>query len=106
MIVNLGDWTAAQLEAAARHYEEHGYFLVSGLDQVVRSHFSPLLQTALGVGDREWADVLDPAAALPPFSREVRQRLARLPTPPALADVLLSELRPVFARLIGPLAHV
>jgi hypothetical protein len=106
MIVNMGEWTAAQLEAAARNYEEHGFFLLGGLEKLVTSLFYPLLQAALGAERPKWDDVLDPAVPLPPLSREVRQRLARLTTPPSLADELLAELQPVIARLIGPLVHV
>ncbi len=106
MILNLGEWTAAQLEAAGRHYEEQGFFLVSGLEKLVVSQFYPLLQAALEGDGPRWEDVLDPAVPLSPFSREVRQRLARLTTPPMLAEALLTELQPVFAKLIGPLVHV
>src|SRR5581483_11967887 len=105
MILNLGEWTAAQLEAAGRQYEEQGFFLVSGLEKLVVSQFYPLLQAALEGNGPRWDDVLDPAVPLSPFCREVRQRLARLTTPSTLAETLLTELRPVFAKLIGPLVH-
>jgi hypothetical protein len=106
MRVNMGELTAAQLDAAARHYEENGFFLVGGLDRLVTEQFYPLLRGVLGLDDRGWAEVLDSDVSLPPLPREVRQRLARLTTPPTLAEALLGALRPLLKRLLGPLVHV
>ena len=100
------DMTGPKLESAAQHYEEHGYFLLDGLDQAVTRHFRPLLAEMIGVNQTEMTGILDPNSPPVILPVEVRQRLSRINTTPELADAIFAALEPVFLRLIGPLVHV
>lgn len=95
-----------QIEAAAWHYEHHGFFLLDGLEDSVTALFPPVLTEMIGVSDETFTDILDPEKPIDLFPVEVRQRLARIETSPQLAQGLLTALEPVLTRLIGPLVHV
>src|SRR5438094_461414 len=92
-----------QLEAAARHYEEHGFLLVRGVDDLARDWFRPILARELSATARQMDEILDPETPVDIFPQEVRQRLARVPTSADHAHALLETLGPLLARLIGPL---
>lgn len=100
------DLTGATLEAAARHYEEHGFFMVEGVHEAVTRHFKPLVAERLQVSLADLDAILD--ADSPPMILpvETRQRMSRIDSAPPLAAALLGNLEAVFARLIGGMLHV
>jgi len=105
MEFRLQELDPTQLEIMARHYEEEGFFLLSGLEDVVTARLKSILAEKLDVNDRQMERVLDPANPLV-LSHDARQRLARIPTPSQLVGSLLGTLEPILKRLIGPLVHV
>ena len=94
-----------QLEAAAQHYDQHGFIVLRGLEDDVTPLFHPAVREAMGVPDSEYARVLSPDTPADMFPAEVRQRLARVQSQ-ALARPLLRALEPILVRLIGPIVHV
>lgn len=94
------------LEAAARHYEEHGFFMVEGVDEAVTRHYKPLVADRLQVSLAELDGILDPNSPPMILPVETRQRMSRIDTTPELASTLLTNLEPVLTRLIGGLLHV
>lgn len=94
------------LEAAARHYEEHGFFMVEGVDDAVARHYKPLVADRLQVSLDELEGILDPNSPPLILPVETRQRMSRIDTTPALASALLANLEPVLVRLLGGLLHV
>jgi hypothetical protein len=105
MEFRLQELDSTQLEIMARHYAEEGFFLLSGLEDLVTAQFKSILAKTLEADDRQMERVLDPANPLV-LSHDARQRLARIPTPPHLVGSLLRTLEPILKRLIGPLVHV
>jgi hypothetical protein len=93
-------------EDVCRHYEEHGYCVLGGLQQHVTNLFYPVLQETLGVSRPDFEEILDPRGRAQIFPPDVRRKLARVGTAPKLAQDLLGALQPVLSHLIGPLAHV
>src|SRR5262245_39689903 len=104
MEFSLQELDPTNLEIMARHYEEKGFFLLSGLEEVTRQ-FKAILAETIAADDRQMEAVLDSAYPLA-LAHDARQRLARIPTPPQLAESLLGILEPILKRLIGPLVHV
>jgi len=98
--------SASQLEAAAKHFDEHGFLVLEGLEDTVTPLFTPMLARALGIGDTEMQEFLDPFSAPVTLPVEVRQNLSRIDTTPELAESLLATLGPVLTRLVGPVLHV
>ncbi|MEZ5293518.1 MAG: hypothetical protein R2745_20715 [Vicinamibacterales bacterium] len=98
--------SAETLEAAARHYEERGFFMVDGVRDAVTRHYRPLVAERLQVTSQQLDDLLDPNNPPTILPIETRQRLSRIDTPPELARALLSNLEPVLQRLIGGLLHI
>lgn len=106
MEFTLNDLKGERLEEAARHFDEHGYFIVSGVGDAVTALFRPLLAERLGTTVRALDELFDPDSPPALLPVEVRQRLSRVDSTPELARGLLSALEPVFKRLLGPLVHV
>lgn len=94
------------LEAAARHYEEHGFFMVEGVGEAVTLHYKPLVADRLEVSLGDLDGILDPNSPPMILPIETRQRMSRIDTTPELASALLTNLEPVLERLIGGLLHV
>ncbi len=94
------------LEAAARHYEEHGFFMVEGVGEAVTRHYKPLVADRLQVSLADLDGILDPNSPPMILPIETRQRMSRIDTTPELAAALLGNLEPVLERLIGGLLHV
>ena len=93
-----------QLDAAARHYADDGYFVLEGVDAIANL-FRPVLADRVGVSEQALTEILNPGnSGL--FSPEIRRRLGRIDTPPGLARALITALEPLLLRLIGPLVHV
>lgn len=106
MRFDLAGLSAASLERMAAAYEADGYFILDGVGDAITQHFRPLIAEMVGVPEAELETLLDPDSppvVLPP---EVRQRLSRIATTPALADAIFGGLGPVLERLIGPLVHI
>ena len=59
-----------------------------------------------GLSQSEIDAILDPSATDLVLPVELRQKLSRVPTSGDLADGLVSSLRPVLARLLGPVTHI
>jgi hypothetical protein len=106
MRVHLKDLTGDGLEAAAAEFDDRGFFMLEGVGEAVTRHFRPLLSDRLQVSAEELERILDPDSPPVVLPLEIRQRLSRISSPPELRDALFSALGPVFARLIGPLAHI
>lgn len=94
------------LEAAARHYEDHGFFMVDGVADAVTRHYKPLVADRMQVSLADLEGMLDPNSPPMILPVETRQRMSRIDTTPELAKTLLTNLEPVLARLIGGLLHV
>lgn len=94
------------LEAAARHYEDYGFFMVEGVADAVARHYKPLVADRLQVSTDELEGILDPDSPPLVLPVETRQRMSRIDTTPDLAAALLSNLEPVLVRLLGGLLHV
>jgi phytanoyl-CoA dioxygenase PhyH len=108
MRFHLRDLTGSpsQLEAAAQHFEDNGFFILDGVEDTVTPLFTPMLARAIGISDAEMATFLDPESAPVVLPVEVRQALSRIDTTPELAQGLLRALEPVLIRLLGPVVHI
>jgi hypothetical protein len=104
-VFDLASLHGAKLDEFARHYETEGYCLLSGLDAVTRL-YPPVLMRNTGLSRAELDTLLDPKASDLVLPVELRKKLSRVPTDGALAEDLISILRPVLARLLGPLVHL
>ena len=93
MEFRLQELNPTQLEIMARHYAEEGFFLLSGLEDVVTAQFKSILAKKLAADDPQMERILDPANPLV-LPREARQRLGRVPTPPQLRDPCWARLSP------------
>lgn len=91
---------------AVQHYAEHGFLVLSGLEDLITAKFRSVLADVIGVEESSMADILDPKNPAKTFPAEIRQRLVRVATPHDLAQRLLDILTPMLIRLIGPFVHV
>jgi len=91
---------------AVQYYAEHGFLVLSGLEDLITAKFRSVLADVIGVEEYNMADILDPANPAKTFPVEIRQRLVRVATPHDLAQRLLDILKPLLIRLIGPFVHV
>src|ERR1700732_4454603 len=101
MNIDLQHLDSEQLERAAQHYAEHGFILLSGLEDIVTAKFRPVLADRIGVNVHELAAILNPMNSGAIFPPQVRERLGRIETSPQLAQSLLEVVRPLLTRLIG-----
>jgi hypothetical protein len=106
MRFHLRDMNGPALDAAARHFDEHGYFMLEGVGESVTRHFRPLLAEMMGTSRADLKQILDPNSAPITLPQEVRQRLSRISTTPELRDALFSAISPVLTRIVGPLVHI
>jgi hypothetical protein len=106
MNFDLSHLDTEQLEAAAQHYAERGFILLTGLEDLVTAKFRPVLAERIGVNEDELGAILNPENSGVIFPSEVRARLGRIETSRHLAQSLLGVLRPLLTRFIGPLVHV
>lgn len=106
MELNIRQPEQKQLDDAAQFYGENGFLLLSGMEELIARQFRLILARTIGISEDQMEKVLDPIGAAEIFPAEIRQQLARVPTPKELAQLLLDSLRPILQRLIGPLVHV
>ena len=105
-IFDLASLDGTTLDSLARHYEEEGYCLLTGLKDFVTNLYLPAVMRSTGLSRTELETLLDPGTAdlvLPP---DLRQKLSRVSTDTDLADQLCWNLRTVLARLLGPVVHI
>ena len=106
MDIDLRNLQAEQLNKAEQHYAEHGFILLSGLEDVITAKFRPVLAERLGVDESEMPKILDESNSSVILPPDVRRRLGRVDTPRPFGQSLLDVLEPLLTRLIGPLVHV
>ena len=106
MTIRLDALTAESLDAAARQFENDGYFLLEGATERITNQFRPIIAERLGVSLTEMDAILDPNSPPMILPVEVRQRMSRVDTSAELAQSLLTTLDPVIQRIIGPIVHV
>ena len=105
-VFDLASLEGAALDDFARHYEAEGYCILSGLQHQVTNLYPPILMRSTGLSRMELERMLDPHATELVLPVELRQKLSRVSTPGDLADNLVSNLRPMLARLLGPIVHI
>lgn len=106
MILDVRALNSSDLEQAARQFAQVGYIELEGLEQRAVPAFRALLAEKLAIDHAELQRLITAEAGHEVFPTEVRQALSRIATTPVLAATLVDLLRPLMARLIGPLAHV
>jgi hypothetical protein len=97
---------ARALATMAEHYEEHGFCVLTGLQEVVTDRFLEVLAAITGSRNGDLAQILDPTKPGEVFDRDLRKKLSRVDTPAEFASSLLRVLEPVLMRLVGPFVHV
>jgi hypothetical protein len=106
MRFRLDQLTGSNLESAAQRFETHGYFMLEGVADAVTKHFKPLVAEQMMVGSDELERVLDPESPPMVLPEEIRKRMSRIESTPALQATLLNNLNGMFRRLLGPFVHV
>jgi hypothetical protein len=97
---------SAMLTDLGHHYEEEGYCVLDGLNELVTGRFYPVLAETIGVTHSRLAELLEPRSSEGALPQEFRRKLSRIATAPQLANDLLHALKPVLKHLLGPLVHV
>ena len=105
-IFDLRRLDAVMLDEIGRFFEAEGYCVFEGLKETVTDLYYPVLMQTTGVGRSDLEALLDPQAAATVLPEELRQKLSRVSTTPALARDLIAALKPLLARLVGPMVHV
>lgn len=105
-VFDLASLHGPELDEFARHFEAEGYCLLSGLQTNVTDLYPPVLMRDTGLSGAELENLLDPDARELVLPLELRQKLSRVSTPHDLAEDLVSNLRPMLARLLGPMVHL
>lgn len=95
---------AAALQRAAREYDEQGFLLLSGVEDV-SDRLASELAGQLGADETTLDSMLDPERPVV-FPPEVRQRLSKVETSRELAVWLLDRLESLLGQLLGPFVHV
>ncbi len=106
MVFQLSELSSTGIEEFARHYDEQGFCVLTGVEEAVTNHFDGVLADVLELGNGEFQELLDPRSAARVFPQEVRRKLARVPTTQALTERIIAGLRPALLRLLGPMAHI
>ena len=105
MTFNLAE-VPARLDDIAAKYEREGFILLTGVEDQIAARFRAMLARTIGVGEEQFGEMIAPATSAPVFDREIRRRLARVPTSEELTANLLEALGPLLGRLLGPLVHI
>jgi Phytanoyl-CoA dioxygenase (PhyH) len=105
-VFDLTKLDSAMLDELARHYEDEGYSILGGLQELVTQRYLPVLARTAGLGQGELEAMLDPRSAERMLPEDLRKRFSRVSTPQPLAGDLVRSLSPVLARLLGPIVHV
>jgi len=106
MRYHLNELTGDRLESAARHFDEHGFIIVDGVERAVTRHFKPVVAKRMGVPESELDALLDPNSPPMILPVETRQRMSRIDSTPELAQALFAALEPVWLRLVGSMVHI
>jgi hypothetical protein len=106
MRFRLDQLTGSTLERAAAHFETHGFFMLEGVADAVTRHLKPIIAERMMVEQGELERILEPDNPPLILTEEVRQRMSRITSSPALQDTLLSNFSPMFRRLLGPFVQV
>src|SRR5688572_9496932 len=104
MPLDLSQIDAAALKRAAREYDEQGFLLLSGVEDV-SDRMASELAGRIGADETTLDTMLDPERPVV-FPPEVRQRLSKVDTSRELAVWLLNRLEGLLEELIGPFVHV
>ncbi len=105
-VFDLRSLRGSALDEFGRHFESEGYCLLSGLQDAVTDLYRPVLMRNTGLSRAELETLLEPDAKDLVLPVELRQKLSRVVTPDDLADSLVANLRPMLARLLGPMVHL
>ena len=95
---------AAALTSAAREYDERGFLLLSGVEDI-SDRLASELAGQLGADETTLDSMLDPERPVV-FPPDVRQRLSKVDTSRELAVWLLHRLGNLLGQLLGPFVHV
>lgn len=106
MEFSLLELAGATLEEAIRYFETYGFIVLTDLYEDVTLGFLPVLAQRMRVHPDGMEALLDPDSPPVVLSEDVRERLARIETPPDLARGLLRALEPLLLRVLGPCVHV
>lgn len=93
------------LDELSAFFEEEGYCMLRGLKETVTDLYYPVLMQTTGMSRSELESLIDPKSREQVLPKEFRQKLSRVSTTPALAQDLIRALKPVLARLVGPIVH-
>lgn len=104
MPLDLSRIDAPALKRAAREYDEQGFLLLSGVDDVSHRMASELAGR-IGADETTLDSMLDPEKAVV-FPQEIRQRLSKVDTSRELAVWLLHRLEDLLGEMLGPFVHV
>ena len=101
---DLRNLTAESLKSLAGHYHQSGFVVLTGMEEITEL-FPQVLAEATGLQKAEMENLLDPEnSGL--LSLDLRGRLAKVNTTPALAQSLLKRMKPILLQLLGPIIHV
>ena len=95
---------AAALKQAAREYDERGFLLLSGVDDI-SERLASELASRIDADETRLDSMLDPDRPVV-FPAEICQRLSKVDTSRELAVWLLAKLESVLVQLLGPFVHV
>jgi hypothetical protein len=101
---DLKNLTAAAMDDLAVQYHDHGFALLTGIDEIT-SLFPAVLSQTTGTPPEQIEQMLEPEnhGILSP---SLRQQLSKVPTTPGLSEALLQILTPLLLKLLGPIVHV
>jgi hypothetical protein len=94
------------LDDLAGFYAEEGYCILGGLQESLTQRYLPVLARTAGLSQSELEAMLDPKSPEPMLPEDLRKKFSRVPTQECLAGDLIRSLRPLLARLLGPMVHV
>ncbi len=106
MKYDIRDLDSKRLQSLAEHYEENGFCVLTGLEDVVTNRFRGVLAGIMQAKQSDFAKILDALRPDKVFDVELRKKLARVDTPADLAQSLLRVLEPILLRMLGPFIHV
>ncbi len=96
--------TTANLELAAEEYHERGFILLNGIEEIT-SLFPEAIAGATGLQTDELERLMDPQSS-GTFEPSLRQSLSKVRTTTEMAERILSLLKPLLLRFLGPIVHV
>ena len=97
---------SGMLDEMGAYFDSEGYCILRGLQEIVTDHYYPVLMQAAGISRSELELLLNPESADLVLPQELRQKLSRVLTTSTLAEELIGGLKPLLARLLGPMVQV